>query len=197
MQKAIIVEQLYVPDMVRYELQCEEIDKVSKQSGSGFEREFSRLKTGAVFFYERWSANQFGTASWTMVVAKAVKKDSVKLPGIYPWCQLLVQAVGKAQVGKLKRYCGKAVTHYGSIKDVPEGHWHRVQSVLPRRSFSPLIFDVPAWCSVGGRTANEVSSLAIKPRDNGEYLCKECGKAIRLSRSPDGKIMVPRHKVRL
>jgi hypothetical protein len=68
----------------------------------GWHRRMATFSAGQVFGYERWTANKYGTQSWSIAVCcAAVDRRVTRLPGIQPGADVWLHAPGKTQVKRV------------------------------------------------------------------------------------------------
>lgn len=127
----VIIETMKIEGILRYTLQVGEVEAESEQLAGEYIRTFKKLRSGSVFVYERWTSNEFGTATWTLVVGKAIQhNEATKSAGIHPSYMQLCRAVGKRQVEKLRTI----LTDIGDdLPLVTDRFWLRVHASLPMK----------------------------------------------------------------
>ena len=66
-------------------------------------RALAWFEPGQVFGYIRWSANEFGTQTWCLLIMQAVGKGEriVRLEGVKPGASVLLQLNGAARVRQM------------------------------------------------------------------------------------------------
>lgn len=83
----------------------------------GWHRRMAGFTSGQVFGYERWTANKYGTQSWSIAVCcAAVGRRVTRLPGIQPGADVWLHARGKTQVKRVFR----AIDAMQQISFLPE-----------------------------------------------------------------------------
>lgn len=93
----------------------------------GWHRQLALFQPGQVFGYERWRANQYGTQSWRITVAKAARPGALTLsPGILPGAELWLTVRGKTKVKHALACFDRLNLCHPTFEIIPEHVWREL-----------------------------------------------------------------------
>jgi len=106
----------------------------------GWRRRIAAFAPGAVFAYERWRGDAYGTQDWRLFICEAKECGPVaQIPGVMPGADILLAARGKTRIKKTFAAFQAMLSAYGPLETVPPWRWRRVQNEIETGAFDPKI----------------------------------------------------------
>jgi hypothetical protein len=97
----------------------------------GWHRRMAAFQQDEVFGYERWTANKYGTQSWSIAVCcAAVDRRVTRLPGIQPGADVWLHARGKKQVKRVFSAIDAMEQSHLSPVSVNEYRWRELHNCI-------------------------------------------------------------------
>ena len=109
-----------------------------------WQRKLQVFRPGALFAYERWTGNKYGTQSWSIVVCRASNdgRSLTRLPGILPGVGVLIHAKGRDQCERILSRLDVLKAENVSPLSVPTRQWRAVQTALKTGADMPVLGEV-------------------------------------------------------
>ena len=102
----------------------------------GWRRKLACFEPGQTFAYERWSANQYGTQRWQLVICRAVNSGSISpVPGVIPGADVLLNVRGKARVKRALAAISSQKKVCSVLPSVPSETWRAVHNHIHSGTF--------------------------------------------------------------
>ena len=117
-------------------------------------RSIAVFKSGSVFGYIRWRANEFGTQDWRVYVLKVQTDGYIsEVIGVSPAVKVLLTAQGKPAAKRcLSALDALEIEAGGSLSNVPESYWASFcNAVLLRKTPRKLPRNVKNYGAVHAR----------------------------------------------
>ena len=97
----------------------------------GWRRELAAFEAGAVFGYERWEADRYGTQNWSVHVCRAFGPGSVtKVSGISPGAEVLLRAIGRGKVRQVLEALDRVAESDIVPATLPAARWRRLHNAI-------------------------------------------------------------------
>lgn len=99
-------------------------------------RALALFEPGQVFGYLRWSANEFGTQIWCLLIAQSVGKGErvVRLEGVKPGASVLLQLNGAARVRQMLKRLDVLETEGFTLQDISPSYFRHLHNRCLTRS---------------------------------------------------------------
>jgi len=97
----------------------------------GWHRAVAVFRTGQIFAYERWNANQYGTQDWKLFVCCAVQAGQITpVSGIHPGANVLLQARGTTQVKRALAATESLKKTHKNLVNITPAYWRHLHNSL-------------------------------------------------------------------
>lgn len=104
----------------------------------GWRRKIAVFAPGAVFAYERWRGDAYGTQDWRLFICEAKKSGAVaRIPGVLPGADILLAAKGKTRVKRVFAGMDAMRGAFGPIETIPPWRWRRLHNDIENGGFDP------------------------------------------------------------
>ena len=104
----------------------------------GWRRKIAAFAPGAVFSYERWRGDQYGTQDWLLFICEAAAAGAiVKIPGVLPGADILLAAKGKTRVKRVFAAMDQMCGAFGPLEQIPPWRWRRLHNEIETGAFNP------------------------------------------------------------
>lgn len=104
----------------------------------GWRRKIAAFAPGAVFAYERWRGDRYGTQEWRLFICEAQAGGAIaKIPGVLPGADVLVAAKGKTRVKRAFAAMDVIGRAFGPLETIPAWRWRRLHNDIETGGFDP------------------------------------------------------------
>lgn len=117
-----LVQLHFVKGMINHRLRFGRPDTLTKLDKY---RSVASFKSGSLFGYIRWRANEYGTQDWRVYVLKAQSYGYISVAsGVTPAVKILLSAQGKPAAQRCLRALDDLEKEAGgNLETVPESYW--------------------------------------------------------------------------
>lgn len=104
----------------------------------GWRRKIAAFAPGAVFAYERWRGDRYGTQDWRLFICEATAAGAVaKIPGVSPGADILLVAKGKTRVKRVFTAMDVMRGAFGPLEAIRPWRWRRLHNDIETGGFNP------------------------------------------------------------
>ena len=104
----------------------------------GWRRKIACFVPGAVFAYERWRGDHYGTQDWRLFICQAQESGGVtRIPGILPGPDILLTAKGATRVKTCFVTLDAMERAFGPLAAIPPWRWRRLHNDIETSRFDP------------------------------------------------------------